>query len=287
MLLNDPAAPQIHRGSVEAGTKVRVGANAAAAYAAMEDVKRQVQEMAIGNVNPDEVRRNLLRRYYKGLMHAAHPGASSVRGHRWAKVACRVNSVDIVIDWEYMPGQYGRPMILAFCPVCYWIAPMGARTADATRPVFIDNQLGRVPGNPESDKKFVAFQIQATNDREIYFDGDDRLCIDRLVECPQAKSICGWIIKISNGIASRQPRRIFRANEQMALTGPIIMASAAPISAPTGPIIMTPNAPGAGPTGPIIMTPNASISAPTGQTFSNLLHEPYLIGGTMPGDGEP
>jgi len=222
---SDPVAPKITMGAPEAGQKVRVGPDAAKTMAAIADVKRQVSDMVVGKRDPEQVRRSLIRRYYKGLMQAANPGASSVRGHRWAKVACHVGGTDIVIDWEYMPGPGGRPMVLAFCPKCYWLAPTQVRTADATKPVFYEEQLARVPGNPESDKKFVPFQIQATSPNEIYFDDNDRLCIDRLITCPQAARICGWTIKISHGVASEQPKRgrILRPNEPKAPTGPLIV----------------------------------------------------------------
>lgn len=220
----DDPSKRIRMGSAQAESKVRVGADASTTMAAIADIQRQVQDMATGKANPDDVRRRLIRKYYKGLMRAAHPGASSVRGHKWAKVTCKVGGEVITIDWEYLPGPNGRPMVLAFCPVCYWIAPKGVQTAHATRPVFVEDQLGRVPGSKDADEKFVPFQIQAMSDSEIEMDENDRLTINRLITCPQAKRICGWTVKITDGIASVQQRRIFRPNEKIA-KGPLITGS--------------------------------------------------------------
>lgn len=230
-------------GNAAAGTKVRVGADAAKAMAAIADIRGNVAKMARGEENPEAIRKKLVRRYFQGLRTPTEPGRSSVPGHKWAVIYAFVGGVQINFRWEYLPGLGGYHRVLAFCPHCYWIAPTGVRTADATKPVFFNEQLAHVPGSKESDKKFVAFEIRATRPGEIYMDSNDHLTVDRLITCPQVR-VCGWTFKLTDGIASNQPRgrsgHVLRASEGVSRTsGSIVMpggGSEAPI-VPGGKVI--------------------------------------------------
>lgn len=216
-----PKDPRIVKPTDAATQRVRVGANADSYMRAVADIRRRVQGMAEGKVDPNQLRRELLRKYSRGLMTAAGPGRSSVRGHKWATVVHRIGGEWVQLDWEWLPGPDRRPMVLGFCPECWRLAPQGVKAANATKPLFVESQLARAVGDREADAKFVPFRIESST-HHMEMDDRNRLTIREPVHCPD-KRRCSWSVRITDGIAERISRALVRPGSRRA-KGPLILS---------------------------------------------------------------
>lgn len=207
--MNPPKVPRLVQASEEGVRKVKVRADVERLMRAEAEIREKLAKMSRGELHPDQVRKDLLRRYYRGLMTAGGPGASSVKGHKWATVIYRFDGDDVYLDWEWLPGPDGRPMVLGFCPKCYQIAPTTADVRNATTPIFLENQLARIKGDPDADMKFVPFRIESST-HHMEMDEFGRLSIREPVHCPDRRR-CSWSVRVVDGVAHRIERRLSRA----------------------------------------------------------------------------
>lgn len=203
---------------------LKVGADPGKAMRAIDGIWKKVTEASQGGRDPAELRRELIRDYYRGLQRAAFPG-TGVKGHKLVDVAYRTFSgTDVVVSWDFMPGPNG-PMVLGLCPECHRIAPSSAQKENTTRPLFFENQLARAPGDPEADRKYSYFRTEGL---QVELDDYDRLTIREIVRCPEHRR-CGWIVRVTDGVASRTSGRLSRSSSDKGgeggpIRGPLIVS---------------------------------------------------------------
>lgn len=192
---------------------------------AMARLDQQIGKMARGEANPAVLRRQLEARHAELLQGNAWPGASSVKGHVMTPVIYRqLNGFVSKMMWDVLP-DVGGLTVLAVCPSCYLMAPTQVDVKKATKPIAVDNQLARLMGDPEADKKLVPFRMSYPA-FHCYLDDSNsrrkpRLTITETIRCPNHYR-CSFIVRVNEGIAERVSSKVTNSTTKRPITGPLI-----------------------------------------------------------------
>lgn len=201
--------------------KVRPDSTALATSMAQLDQK--LGKMARGEVNPRAIYRELEEQHARLLQGNAWPGASSVKGHHQVPVVFRVGGTIVKMKWDVLP-DVGGLTVLAVCPACYYNAPTQVDTSKATKPIAVDNQLARLMGDPEADKKLVPFRMSHPAFHAYVDDSNPRrplLTIQETIRCPNHYR-CSFVVRVREGIAERVSSKITKSSEKRPITGPLV-----------------------------------------------------------------
>lgn len=206
--------------------KFMVSPDASAFAKASVELEGQLGKMARGEVNPRQLYKDLEAQHASLVQGNAWPGASSVKGHRQVPIVYRqLGGFLVKMKWDFLP-DIGGPTVLAVCPACYYNAPTNVNTKNATKPIAVDNQLARLVGDPEADKKLVPFRLSYPA-FHCYLNetgGKLRLTIQETIKCVNHYR-CSFIVKVRDSIAERVSSRVFRSTEGKGgpLKGPLII----------------------------------------------------------------
>lgn len=198
--------------------------NAMGAMRQISQVRKEVNDMVVGQENPKRTLKKMISRYYASLQRYTWPGASSVEGHKIVKIAYTSSGQTAILSWDYIPSPSGAT-ILAMCPECYRIAPSQVDTNKITKPVFVDGQLGRRPGDPMADQKIVPFQLSYPTFHCWIDDRNPRktlLSVREVIRCPDY-SRCGFVVRINDGVARRVSTNLRSTSKGGPITGPVIV----------------------------------------------------------------
>ena len=104
------------------------------------------------------------------------------------------------------------------------MAPTQVDTKKATRPIAVDNQIARLMGDPEADRKLVPFRMSHPA-FHCYLEevrGKQRLTITETIRCPNHHR-CSFIVRVNESIAERVSSKVVSGAVKNPITGPLVI----------------------------------------------------------------